>query len=200
MTPLRPKTLCSHGDRQGIVKAHPLARAPLRTARSRRLKEITERLKHIETGLAHDRARSSSHYPSHSDGPKPSILLAVPPEDPRGYGRNGSHDLPRESNPLQILEKTVEQIDIMSQLPDISGSGGHEMGEANPAMPDAIQRGLVTIEDCEAAFVFFHDRLEPWILCCGEPEDRVLTRVRSKSPFLFHVMLLITNCTLSCSS
>lgn len=109
-------------------------------------------------------------------------------------------DMPAESNPLQILEQTIDKIESLSvgKSPEWNESqpADEHQDTASPfsAPPDAIARGLVTLADCEAAFTFFHERIQPWVSVMGNADDRIALLVQARSPFLFHVVLLVTNC------
>lgn len=56
--------------------------------------------------------------------------------------------------------------------------------------PDVFSRGLMSIEDVELAFAFYRQRVQPWVPVV---EERSPLLVRSKSPFLFHSILLVTD-------
>ncbi|GAA5912771.1 Zn(II)2Cys6 transcription factor domain-containing protein [Sporobolomyces salmoneus] len=56
--------------------------------------------------------------------------------------------------------------------------------------PDVFSRGLMSTEDVELAFAFYRQRVQPWVPVV---EDRSPLLVRSKSPFLFHSILLVTD-------
>lgn len=151
------------------------------------LREITERLRTIEMGLEADRRHGTP-----SRGPPTTAPFAASSTE----STRVKVDLPAESNPLQILEQTIDKIESLSvdkQSPGWDAAEEEMNQSAAPPVPDAIVRGLVSIADCEAAFTFFHERLQPWISVMGDPEDRVPLLVQARSPFLFHVVLLVTN-------
>ena len=125
-----------------------------------RLREITERLRQIETGLEADRRRAGTMQPHSTAASVPLSTLS------RAASSSNlpSIEMPAESNPLQILEQTISKIDAMSvgqSPPHWRGEDGAESAApegtqpaeaAGPPPPDAIVRGLVSIADCEAAF------------------------------------------------
>lgn len=126
-------------------------RAPLRS-----LREITQRLRQIETGLEADRQRASANPPHQIPGSAPLHTLSRV----ASTSNLPNIEMPAESNPLQILEQTISKIDAMS----VGQSSPYDTGEGQAAEgaqqsdqgglppPDAIVRGLVSIADCEAAF------------------------------------------------
>ncbi|GAA5961439.1 hypothetical protein JCM3765_003580 [Sporobolomyces pararoseus] len=132
-------------------------------------------------------------------------------------------DMPGESNPLQVLVATLDEVERLNRRDqameedresDERGSGIETDGgsKANePRMedmteeeqllfqarrtprssrPDVFSRGLMSIEDVELAFSFYRQRVQPWVPVV---EDRSPLTVRSKSPFLFHAILLVTD-------
>lgn len=135
------------------------------------LREITERLRTIETGLEADRRAGRRAYPSASTAAdvESAFARASSAGDHRqahaNHTINSNVEMPAESNPLQVLEQTIEKIEAMSvetSPPDWRGEDtadgaspdankGKEAALPCPP-PDAIVRNLVSIADCEAAF------------------------------------------------
>lgn len=153
---------------------------------------MSARLAAIESGLDADRragtrpvasTSSSLALPEHP----PLTLLNGVPEHNRGTGsaapsRGEPLDMPVESNPLQMLVSTMEQmsreeaIDADGTAAMVTESSATEvdptgLGEANAAYeehlarlakieprserPDAFARGLVTLEDVQTAFALY---------------------------------------------
>lgn len=118
--------------------------------------------------------------------------------------QNASSELnmPAESNPLQILEQTMAQLDAFSIGDNVSewdspAAASEQIGTSSmTATPmNALARGAVTIDECEHAFKFFHAHFQPWIGVLGDPEDQIPALVLTRSPLLFHAVLLVTFCT-----
>lgn len=193
------------------------------------IREMSARLAAIETGLDADRragtrplasTSSSLNLPEHP----PLTLPNGQPEQARGAtastapSRSEPVDMPVESNPLQMLVSTMEQMSrdeaidadepaaMMVTEPSAADADPNGLGEADAAYeehlarlarneprserPDAFARGLVTLEDVQTAFAFYTQRIQPWIPVI---ERRGPLVVRDRSPFLFHVILLVTN-------
>ncbi|SCZ93780.1 BZ3500_MvSof-1268-A1-R1_Chr6-3g08880 [Microbotryum saponariae] len=86
----------------------------------------------------------------------------------------------------------------------------------DPSRPDVLSRTLMTVEDCESAFDVqvnstmarcirrytnvprgfvvcrYFDNLQPWVLSLSSTLDRNPLTVRTRSPLLFHSILLIS--------
>ncbi|BGP18463.1 hypothetical protein JCM10213_003195 [Rhodosporidiobolus nylandii] len=124
-------------------------------------------------------------------------------------------EMPVESNPLQVLVSTMEAMNRdeqgpMSEGEDEDGAAGEReekeedyenlsyleqlawkaRSEPRSARCDAFARGLATLEDVNAAFGFYTQRIQPWVPVV---ERRPALVVREKSPFFFHVILLVAN-------
>ncbi|KAM0790777.1 hypothetical protein ACM66B_004626 [Microbotryomycetes sp. NB124-2] len=160
------------------------------------LREITERLRHIEADLAVIKgatsASGSARGPAHS----------TPGDYSSPDGSSNHHvphqtDLPADTHPLQVLEHTVDQIErlqVHSQSPEWQADAEHaHQSELGTIEPDAIVRGLVSVADAEAAFAFFFERIHPWLPVVCDTVYREPLVAQARSPFLFHVILLITN-------
>ncbi|GAA5859468.1 hypothetical protein JCM8547_006838 [Rhodosporidiobolus lusitaniae] len=194
------------------------------------LREMTARLAAIEAGLDSDRrnglrpaASSSSFAPPISstalrnaaDSTAAAAAALLTSSSTTAHPHNV--ELPVETNPLQVLVSTMEQMsrdeaaanggsemDEM-EADDGQGEGGDEKSESlsyleqlawkarsepRSSRCDAFARGLVTLEDVNAAFGFYTQRIQPWIPVV---EKRPALVVREKSPFFFHIILLVTN-------
>ncbi|GAA5969569.1 hypothetical protein JCM11641_008164 [Rhodosporidiobolus odoratus] len=129
---------------------------------------------------------------------------------------HGRHlDFAADVNPLQVLVSTMEQMSRDEQaMSDAEGEDEEDAAEGDEpredpeslsyleqlawkarseprsARCDAFARGLATLEDVDAAFGFYTQRIQPWIPVV---ERRPALVVREKSPFFFHVILLVTN-------
>ncbi|GAA5899772.1 hypothetical protein JCM6882_005431 [Rhodosporidiobolus microsporus] len=123
-------------------------------------------------------------------------------------------EMPADTNPLQVLVSTMEQMSRDEQAMedgedvDLDEGAGSESrsdqdssshleqlawkarNEPRSQKCDSFARGLVTLEDVEAAFGFYTQRIQPWIPVV---EKRPPLVVREKSSFLFHIILLVTN-------
>ncbi|BGP10171.1 hypothetical protein JCM10049v2_006054 [Rhodotorula toruloides] len=199
------------------------------------LREMTARLAAIEAGLESDRrsgfrpsagaaSTSSFSLPGVASSslphlPAASTSLAVPIETRTSGSSTPAHaesvEMPADSNPLQVLVSTMEQMSRDETAMDEDEGGEifgarrseNEVGpESDPAYleqlereakneprsgrPDAFARGLVTFEDVQTAFAFYVQRIQPWVPVV---ERRASLVVRDKSPFLFHVILVVTN-------
>ncbi|KAK4047870.1 hypothetical protein OIO90_006031 [Microbotryomycetes sp. JL221] len=165
------------------------------TATAAALREITERLRHIESDLAFIKSTTSINnsiraatQSNHSDYASPEVSSSSAPQ---------AMDLPADTHPLQVLEHTVDQIErlqVTSQSPEWNNDSEHApVSELGTIEPDAIVRGLVTVADAEAAFSFFFERIHPWLPVVDDTVYREPLVAQARSPFLFHVILLITN-------
>ncbi|GAA5926170.1 uncharacterized protein JCM15063_000204 [Sporobolomyces koalae] len=132
-------------------------------------------------------------------------------------------DMPHDSNPLQVLVATLDEVERLNRGDNAmdeerdseergSAPGTESGGIEDPARtdrmteeeqlvyqakrtprsnrPDVFSRGLMSVEDIELAFAFYRQRIQPWL---PDAEDRSPLRVRAKSPFLFHAILLVTD-------
>lgn len=208
----------------------------------RRIRDMNARLVAIEAGLEADRRAGLRPVASTSSFALPDLLpLPVPPLPSTSSSTPLQHDpidLPVDSNPLQVLVSTMEQMSRDEQAMDDDEVGGRDAAglggenavdeeydmeelswkarnEPRGGRPDAFARGLVTLEDVQTAFTLcvrarmpqdlrltpsvgsYVQRLQPWIPVV---ERRPALVVREKSPFLFHVVLLVTNCALQLRS
>ncbi|GAA6031627.1 hypothetical protein JCM8097_006556 [Rhodosporidiobolus ruineniae] len=187
------------------------------------VREMSARLLAIEAGLEADR-RAGTRAPASNFAPPPSHLVDAQPSVSTATATTASTsaahpdlvEMPPETNPLQVLVSTMEQ---MSRDEAATSEGGEEdelddgagasdarseqesLGhleqlawkartEPRSLRADAFARGIVTLEDVQAAFGFYVQRIQPWIPVV---EKRPALVVREKSPFFFHVILLVTN-------
>ncbi|GAA5840489.1 hypothetical protein JCM9279_007344 [Rhodotorula babjevae] len=174
------------------------------------LRDLSARLTSIEAGLEADRRAglrpvdpsSSSFAPPTFDLPHASASSTP--------ARLESVELPADTNPLQVLVSTMEQMsrdEGEHGMDEDEPAGGLLAGEADnnydleelewrakneprSNRPDAFARQLVSFEDVHIAFTFYVQRIQPWIPVV---ERRSPLVVREKAPFLFHVILLVTN-------
>ncbi|GAA6012215.1 hypothetical protein JCM10207_002764 [Rhodosporidiobolus poonsookiae] len=182
------------------------------------IRDMTARLAAIEAGLESDRrsgfrpaavAASSSFAPPVSSAPTFGNAYSA-----SGVTAHAAAlEMPVETNPLQVLVSTMEQMSRDEQAmsegegDDLNGMESDSRSdhanlthleelawkarsEPRSSKPDAFARGLVTLEDVNAAFGFYVQRIQPWIPVV---EKRPALIVREKSPFFFHVILLVTN-------
>ncbi|BGP50230.1 hypothetical protein JCM10450v2_006146 [Rhodotorula kratochvilovae] len=179
------------------------------------LREMTARLASIEAGLEADRSAGLRVADSTSSFALPG-LLSVPSIPQASTSstptRPDSVEMPVDSNPLQVLVSTMEQMSREEgdqvaaeeavdahghplqrsqsesyNIDELEWKARHEMRDGRP---DAFARGLVTVEDVQIAFSFYVQRIQPWIPVV---EKRSPLVVREKAPFLFHIILLVTN-------
>ncbi|KAK4050786.1 hypothetical protein OIV83_003207 [Microbotryomycetes sp. JL201] len=159
------------------------------------LREITDRLRHIEADLAVIKGATSAS--GSARGPSQSTPGDYSSPDGSSYHAPHQTDLPADTHPLQVLEHTVDQIErlqVHSQSPEWQADTEHaHQSELGAIEPDAIVRGLVSVADAEAAFAFFFERIHPWLPVVCDTVYREPLVAQAKSPFLFHVILLITN-------
>ncbi|BGP45739.1 hypothetical protein JCM10450v2_001569 [Rhodotorula kratochvilovae] len=66
------------------------------------------------------------------------------------------------------------------------------MPDWTSARPDALERGIMTVEECEQVFDCYFANLQPWSALLSTTLDRQPLDVRARSPLLFHVVLLVT--------
>ncbi|GAA5891090.1 hypothetical protein JCM8208_003159 [Rhodotorula glutinis] len=59
------------------------------------------------------------------------------------------------------------------------------------AMPDVLERGIMTLDECEAEFDVFFTHIQPWAALLSVALDRQPLAVRARSPLLFHAILLL---------
>ncbi|SCV71438.1 BQ2448_3026 [Microbotryum intermedium] len=160
------------------------------------LREIQDRLRQIENGLEADR-RVRNAAPSTSPNAPGSAQRATSTV-PSSNSRLLDVDPPPESMPLHILLQTVDKIEALSNAEAsvnewVTSEEKMIQDTPNTSKPDAIARGLISVEDADAAFAFFHDRIAPWIPIFGDAADQSALGVQSRSPFFFHVVLCVTN-------
>ncbi|GJN92615.1 hypothetical protein Rhopal_005650-T1 [Rhodotorula paludigena] len=157
---------------------------------ARAIRDMNARLVAIEAGLEADRRAGLRPVASTSSFALPDLLpLPVPPLPSTSSSTPLQHDpidLPVDSNPLQVLVSTMEQMSRDEQAMDddeVGGSNAAGLGgenavdeeydmeelswkarnEPRSGRPDAFARGLVTLEDVQTAFTFYVQRLQPWI-------------------------------------
>ncbi|GAA6008558.1 hypothetical protein JCM10207_007158 [Rhodosporidiobolus poonsookiae] len=72
------------------------------------------------------------------------------------------------------------------------GLGGLGPWDAGSLRPDVLERGVMTLEECDAEFDFYFEHLQPWTCLLSTTLDRHPLVVRERSPLLFHAILLLT--------
>ncbi|KAL8280714.1 hypothetical protein RQP46_007037 [Phenoliferia psychrophenolica] len=179
------------------------------------LREISERLRSIESSLENVRLGSGSaadasptslpslthHHSSEADS---SSSASINNND-AGHlsGANGS-------NPLNTVNEFQDAIEASSPKgvaspTDWLGAGGTNMSPvmsrlfAGAPIADAVIRGVMTAEECEASFQIFFLKLAPWTMFFDDKRDRSASAMRERSPLLFHAILLSTGYYLSTS-
>ncbi|GAA5969911.1 hypothetical protein JCM11641_008082 [Rhodosporidiobolus odoratus] len=67
----------------------------------------------------------------------------------------------------------------------------HQYGGWDSVRPDVLGRSIMTLEECDAAFDFYFEHLQPWTCLLSTTLDRHPLVVRERSPLLFHAILLM---------
>lgn len=112
---------------------------------SSRLKDITERLARIEAGLSEDR----NH---HLSFPSPSTPYHRPSSD---ILNEPTLDPPIDSNPLQMVDQSLNTVEDSERVEWMDDADSPISGSARAVLNDALVRGLVTSDDCVAAFSLY---------------------------------------------
>jgi hypothetical protein len=177
---------------------------------TRRLIDIAERLRNIESTLAAVQlgtvphpATSSSHSSPATIAPGvytfPMVQASVPgiPHPDQMPNLSVSAQVLAPGNPVMIVNDTISLIDRRgSSGADSAGSGDAEGRRMMMGMqlqsPDAILRGVLTPHECDEFFQMFFDKLQPWVMHFDIVKDASSSDMRERSPILFHTILLST--------
>lgn len=174
-----------------------------------RLKEISSRLKSIESALEQVSLTPkvaplapSIHSPSHPSPSNDSTASSSRAVDPVA-STSKPHTI--NSNPVSVI---IEAILSIEQSAPVAGEaievddwlnprGETPVGSSNVGMfggvkPDVILRGIMSLEEAEASFQIFHSKLSPWVMFF-DLNDYSAADMKERSPLLFHVILLSTS-------
>ncbi|SCV67488.1 BQ2448_5099 [Microbotryum intermedium] len=182
---------------------------------TQQLRAMAARLDSIEGALARAEVSfpvSSSSHSHHLSYPRPSHSLSgrsVSDETPISvhYAHEHHQHNPNTSNPVEATGEAIEAMAVEglvglsdSNQQNRSKATSNGVGNASaanpdlwdPARPDVLSRTLMSVEDCESAFDVYFDNLHPWVLSLSSTLDRNPLTVRTRSPLLFHSILLIS--------
>ncbi|BGP31569.1 hypothetical protein JCM10296v2_003341 [Rhodotorula toruloides] len=158
-----------------------------------------------EADTPDDESPASSH-----SGPsrKPSLAAS----QTRSNGSTVPSAVPenRGETALQAINDAVELINSFAgqanPAPEAGGGAGTDgagvgatvgriMAFEGWTRPDAVERGVMTIDECTKSLEIFFNRIAPWIPVFPSPPAPAwsLDALRARSPVLFHVMLLTTS-------
>ncbi|KAM0787331.1 hypothetical protein ACM66B_003420 [Microbotryomycetes sp. NB124-2] len=186
-----------------------------------KLKEISDRLKSIEASLANVQL-SSANAPAFKPyvSSPPSAVSGHAMSAASESESSLSHiDEPSQivaavgaGTALQTVSESVSLLDAFEQETggdgDASGwssrpNSGNDGAPDGPPLfissifqgmtaPDAIARGILTADECEASFKIFFRLIQPWFLLLDLERDSDTFAIRKRSPLLFHSVLLTT--------
>ncbi|KAK4049031.1 hypothetical protein OIV83_004392 [Microbotryomycetes sp. JL201] len=191
---------CKFTTKNGVISAPTASTNSTSTANNmgnnpvvaQKLYEIAARLQSIESALhiqqgispkSHEHA-GSSHFSSHmaqSDDEDGSIADDMDHDDStstKGKSNNDSY------NPMSEIHQS------MTALGTATTPRGTVIDDYGA--PDIIRRGILTAEECQELFDFFFSSLHPWVMMLSLDDDRNAMRVRSRSPLLFHTILVLS--------
>ncbi|KAM0750763.1 hypothetical protein T439DRAFT_380627 [Meredithblackwellia eburnea MCA 4105] len=156
------------------------------------LKDIKAHLRRIEASLESDRKGKGRPFSAASEQqPSPSSIGAGDIDDLDDDSIVMGHK-PSLANPMDLVSDSVSRIIENGASSPAWPSPAAPASEGAPPNVDAILLGVVSLEECRQAFHFFHERMQPWSSILGDPQDRDPLNVYTRSPFLFHVILLIS--------
>ena len=97
---------------------------------------------------------------------------------------------PSSNNPVETAGEAM----AVEGLVDLSAPG-RGVGDAWPgglmSRPDVIDRGVMSLAECEMEVQIYYDRIHPWMATLSTITYRDVLSLREK-PLLFHSMLLLT--------
>lgn len=151
------------------------------------------------TTTPHSQSHSHSH-PSPSNDSNASSGRAVDPI------ASTSKPPPLNSNPVSVIIEAILSIEQSApvareaiEVDDwLNPRGETPVGSSNAGMfgafikPDVILRGIMSLEEAEASFQIFHNKLSPWVMFF-DLNDYSAADMKQRSPLLFHVILLSTS-------
>ncbi|GEM07663.1 C6 transcription factor [Rhodotorula toruloides] len=150
--------------------------------------EMTTRMRTVESALhispsgntADDDSVDAFPHRDRSASPRSS-------EDGNDTDDNGSvtRHLAASANPLHEINATIDSIQG-EPAPRMSVMEMSDYGS-----PDVLRRGVLNPDECQQLFDFFFASLHPWVMMLSLHEDRNAMAVRTKSPLLFHTILLL---------
>ncbi|BGP24161.1 hypothetical protein JCM10295v2_003069 [Rhodotorula toruloides] len=141
-----------------------------------------------------------SHKPSLSTnqtGLNGSTAPSAVPENP------GETALQAINNAVDLINSFAGQVNATPGAGGARGMDGAGVGATVGRImaferwtsPDAIERGVMTVDECTKSLEIFFNRIAPWIPVFPSPPTAAwsLDALRVRSPVLFHVMLLTTS-------
>ena len=139
---------------------------------------MTERLAAIESTLI----QAQISFPiNHSHSNEASDISTMP-------GRmHGNESQGGRGNPLE----TAGEVIAVEGLVDLSATR-NDSNHAWGIRPDVLDRGILTIRECEDEFDLFFQHIHPWAAFLSNKLDRQPLIVRARSPLLFHAILITT--------
>ncbi|KAM0787397.1 hypothetical protein ACM66B_003482 [Microbotryomycetes sp. NB124-2] len=194
---------CKFTTKTGVISAPTGATGPSSATASgnnpvvaQKLYEIAARLQSIESALhiqqgispkSHDHAGESSHFSSHiahSDDDQAASSADEMDHDDAASTRTKGHSNNDSYNPMSEIHQSMTAL----------GTATTPRGTAidDYGAPDIIRRGILTAEECQELFDFFFASLHPWVMMLSLDEDRNAMGVRSRSPLLFHTVLVLS--------
>ncbi|KAL8292831.1 hypothetical protein RQP46_000525 [Phenoliferia psychrophenolica] len=155
------------------------------------MKSMAESLRAINERLQHIEGRMGPELPV--DAMKVESPAASSPHgasaDSDRHGPEPALDLGDGSNAVQVIVEEMSRIEARTGEMSLDQVGARKV----PNTCDALLRGLVTVAEVDLAFNFFIERINPWTDTLARESDRKPLVLRNKSPFLFSVILLVTN-------
>ncbi|GAA5962013.1 hypothetical protein JCM3765_007197 [Sporobolomyces pararoseus] len=133
--------------------------------------------------LSHPFESSSSHHPSMSAAS--SEIGLGDDQDTAGTASPSDLACAAASNPINEINSTVDQVVGEPGYTPIPGAEDY-------GAPDVLRRGVLRPEECQQLFDFFFLSIHPWLMNFSLDSDRDALAVRSRSPLLFHVILLLS--------
>ncbi|GAA6049863.1 hypothetical protein JCM3770_004220 [Rhodotorula araucariae] len=138
--------------------------------------------------------QSASQCGSERSAARESALAA---DDPAAAGATSAMSALQlaEAGAVSALASAKLSAPSAGQQEDGGVSAGEEMlgmPDWTSARPDALERGIMTVEECQQVFDCYFTNLQPWSALLSTTLDRQPLDVRARSPLLFHVVLLVT--------
>ncbi|KAK4334077.1 Zn(2)-C6 fungal-type domain-containing protein, partial [Rhodotorula toruloides] len=150
--------------------------------------EMTTRMRTVESALHINPSANAADddsvdaFPHRDRSPSPHSS-----EDGNDTDDNASvtRHLAASANPLHEINATIDSIQG-APAPRMSVMEMSDYGS-----PDVLRRGVLNPDECQQLFDFFFASLHPWVMMLSLDEDRNAMAVRTKSPLLFHTILLL---------
>ncbi|KAI5474717.1 C6 transcription factor [Pseudohyphozyma bogoriensis] len=180
-----------------------------------RLREISDRLRSIESSLENVHLSGSSRDGTHSHGDSPISVPSLVHHTSEAESTSSSHSTANDaghlttasssSHPVNTVTETVDMLEQISRDkrspvdpndwldargPGLSSSASRLF--AGIIVPDAIVRGIMSEAECAASFQIFFAKMAPWIPFFDQARDNDAVAMRERNPLLFHAILLST--------